>query len=275
MTINLDKIAEIAFLGIRRASAFLGLGINAAKDPRLVNYTLPTEFQLRVIPDDLSITQVKHDFEMWIILSGLRELVEHYAVFLDHIHHSALVITTRNAGVLTPKAQKQHSSFQYMGLEKKIEKLETEFGIASHKAKYLPSIAKARNCVAHRRGIVGESDVDAAHELTLEWWTMEVIAVTPAGEEVNLTSIPAGGVLLQAGGEIKLKICDRKRKFHKGQVLELTPQDLAEICFLTDQATRETRASMVAFAKMHGVPVQGSKQPEQSVREVGQSYKLA
>jgi hypothetical protein len=87
--LDIDQIKEIVLKGVRRVAAFLGLGLNAARDPDFKKYHLTDFAMFCVIPDNLSdneISHIKEGFEKWVIVNGLRELVESFAIFLDRIH---------------------------------------------------------------------------------------------------------------------------------------------------------------------------------------------
>lgn len=51
ITIDFDKLKEIALRGIRRTAVFLGLGVNAARDENFKDYQLTGIALLRLVPD--------------------------------------------------------------------------------------------------------------------------------------------------------------------------------------------------------------------------------
>ena len=65
--------------GVRRASVFLGLGVNAARNPQFKDYQLQNLALFRIMPDalpDETIAHFKENFEEWVISCALRELTE-------------------------------------------------------------------------------------------------------------------------------------------------------------------------------------------------------
>lgn len=259
MNIDLDRLLDIAQRGVRRASAFLAIGVNSARDPRIKEYRFPTEVPVQILPDGLDNKAVGHlkiEFEKWVILSGLRDLIEAFAVYLDGVHKVGLLISV-NAGSLKPEeASNFERAFERKGIEGKLKTLKHRFGIETPKGKYLVSISKARNCLTHRRGIVAPLDTDSSGVLRVLWWALDLFAETPEGREISLMPpLPEGGVLLDKGGQVKVRFTDREREFHLGEVLELSTRDLAEICFLVSLAAREVMSTVVSFTRSHGVDV--------------------
>ena len=256
--IDLDQIKEIALKGVRRATIFLGLGVNAARDKTFTSYQLPENNYLRLVPEKVSDNELsgfKENFEKWIISNGLRELIESFGVFLDRIHQACLWFAT-NKGHITPRdADKFATAFEKKGVEGKLNKLHTRFNVLTNKEKYFPSINQARNCITHRRGVVGVEDLKGNDSLQLIWWAMDMIALLPDGKEIPLVPIPEGGIYFKDGGTVCIKIRDRNREYSLGDILELTPSDVNEICFLVSMATNEIIASTVDYAKSIGIEI--------------------
>jgi hypothetical protein len=266
LTVNLDQIKEIALKGIRRTTVFLGLGVNVARDKTFTKYQLPENHYLRLVPENASEEQVasfKENFQKWIISNALREVIETFGVFLDKIHHASLFLATNNGQIDKQGAESFGPAFERKGVEKKLKTLRTRFNIFTDKEKYFPSINQARNCITHRRGRIGPEDLKDAESLSLIWWALEIIAQTTDGREYSLTPMPEEGFYFEHGGTIGVKILDHFREFKLGDVIEFTPVDVNEICFLIYLATNDIVVSTVNYAKTLGIKVadQGA-QPE-------------
>jgi hypothetical protein len=103
INIDLQKLADIAHVGVRRAVLFMGLGLNAINQPGFRDYQLhklplqagqqsfPVDFFPPDLPDE-RVATFKQEYSVWIAGCGLRELLEHYALYLDHIHKYGLVV---------------------------------------------------------------------------------------------------------------------------------------------------------------------------------------
>lgn len=258
VTVDLDKIKEISLKGIRRTTIFLGLGINAARDGKFTKYQLPENYYLKMVPENTSEEQVTHfkqNFEKWVISNGLRELIETFGLFLDKIHQACLWFATNKAAMSSEKANTFGTDFEKKGVEGKLKTLGTRFNIQTNKEKYLASINQARNCITHRQGRVGPEDLKGNDSLRLTWWTLNIVAQTADGKEVPLTPMPEEGFYFEKAGTIGIKVSDRLRVFKQGEIIELTPADINEICFLVYVATNDVVASTVNYAKKIGIKI--------------------
>lgn len=95
INIDLDQIKKIAKKGVRRSALFMGLGLNAAYDENFQKYELTDITQIQIIrpnADSQTLKHYKEEFSLWIISCGLRELIETFAVFLDEINNSCILM---------------------------------------------------------------------------------------------------------------------------------------------------------------------------------------
>lgn len=258
INIDLDKIMDVAHRGVRRASVFMGLGVNAALHEEFQQYQLTHITNLQLIPDTSDLKKIGHfkeEFKIWIEGNGLREMLETFAVFLDRIHEAALLISTlMDKGDMTALSPKQ-VSFNREGFPSKLKILRSKYAIGPKHPDYLVSINKARNCLSHRRGIVGQEDVDQTEKLRVAWLGMDVYAQTPSGERHSLLDVPPGGLLLPEGAGVYMQFIERDRLFERGAPLRLSTRDLAEICWFFSREAVTTRQSIVEYAQAKGVPL--------------------
>jgi hypothetical protein len=257
ITIDFDQIKEIADRGVRRTAAFMGLGINAARDEEFKKYQLSNISMIQVLPttlDDKGIAHIKEEFEKWVISNGLRELVESFGLFLDKIHTACLLMATHKKQINSNDAEKYGPAFERKGVEDKLSTLRSRFDITSDKEKYFSSINQARNCITHRKGRVGPEDLRGEKTFRLIWWGFDLYAETPSGEKHSLMPpISEKGVFLKEGGSVKLQIHDRIIEYKLGEIVNLSPNDLGEICFLVHLATTDIVISAHAYAKKIGI----------------------
>ncbi len=257
--LDLDQIGEIAQKGVRRAAAFLGMGVNAARDPYFKKYQLTDFTMFRIIPDDLSdadISHIKEEFEIWIIVNGLRVLVESYAIFLDRIHTACLLMATSKCTISTEDANTFGVAFERKGIEQKLSVLRNRFNVTTDKEKYLASINRARNCITHRNGCVGTEDVGEGNSFHLLWWALDIYIETPSGEKHSMMPpFPEEGIYLKDGGSVMIKVTDRAIGYQLGQYVRLSPNDLSEICLLFQFSTSEIMKSTIEYARGIGITV--------------------
>jgi len=142
-------------------------------------------------------------------------------------------ITATNQQITSDQFQQSNNTFKHYGLKDKISHLNNDFDIKIPQSNYLISINQARNCMTHRRGIVGSEDCIDSKELIVKWNGIDVYAETPSGEKISLLNIPKGGVELPEGSKGIEAFPERIRNFTLGTLVNFSPRDLAEICRFT------------------------------------------
>lgn len=268
-TVNIDlkKLGDLAHTGVRRAALFMGLGLNAAHREDFNDYELcklpiapeQTSLPIDFFPSNLPAERVgefKKQFALWVIGCGLRELLEHYALFLDHIHKNALLVflIEDKLGSVDPE-KKQEEFNQRLGIPDKLERLKKMFSISPDDPESIKSLYLARNCLTHNFGIVTQRQCGPDESLTLTWKTLDVIAKgEETGIERPLTELI--GLLTEEETSIFTKTARRERKFALGEKIQLSQQDLWEICFFFNAyAIPSAVQSFIEFLEAHGIPV--------------------
>jgi hypothetical protein len=247
--------------GVRRACVFLGLGVKAARNPEFKDYQLQGLALFRVMPDalpDKTVAHFKENFEEWVISCALRELTETLDVFLDQVHRVCLLMAT-NKGTVTPvDANKWGPAFERKGLDSKLSLLRRRFSVGTSREGYFKGIKQARNCIAHRGGIVGVEDVsEIDKKLHLQWWRIELLIKTPDGKEISLMPpFEDDVIVLEDGGEVQARFSTNERVFDIGQKLSLGPNDLAEVCLLAKLASADILTGLIEYTKSLGIEVQ-------------------
>jgi len=259
INVNFDEIREIAHRGMRRAAIFMGLGMNAASNESFKDYQLSRITGVELVSPnatDEQIVEFKKEFSYWITGNGLRELLETFNIFLDGLHESCLVMQGIKLKNLTEQeARDKRKKFHYIGLPDKLVILKREFQIAPENLEYLLSINKARNCLTHRRGIVGQPDVGADGKLHLKWRGIDLFIKTPAGEEITiLPGKLAEPLYLKDGGAVMLRFPVMTKTFSIGERLILTSLELTEFCQIVAQETDAINAQGIEYAKKLGIP---------------------
>jgi hypothetical protein len=256
--IDLDKLLDQALRGVRRASIFMGLGVNAALDANFKNYRLSSLTNIQTTPDDVSDETLRHfkeEFRLWIEAGGFRELTETFAAYLDSVHKVCLAFRTARRRELESSIRKEHARFRSDGLAKKLSTLTQSFSVSPNHCDYLVSLNRARNCLTHRRGIVGTEDTQGQAEFTVFWRGLDVFGDTPDGERRNLNEIHEGGLEFPEGASVKAQLVERKRSFTQGEKLVFSTNDLAEICMYYGNEARHVLDSVIRFAESMGVQI--------------------
>jgi hypothetical protein len=258
-TINYDVILDTAMRGVRRAAVFMGLGLNAARDPDFKRYELTDIAAIQLVPPDAdakTLAHYKENFALWITANGLRELIESFSIFLDQVYDSSQVIAANKGNRAPSEAVKKYKQFSGKGVKEKLAILETEFSILTPHADHISSIYLARNCLTHRLGRVEGRDCNEGTELVVKWFGLDIIAATANGDSAILDLPLQQPVEFQAETTMSVRIAEHTQRYGQGTVVRIPPKDLAEICmFMAEEAKRILR-SAVDYARNMGIVVQ-------------------
>lgn len=261
--IDFGKILEVALKGVRRATVFLGLGVNAALDPEFKKYQLTEIAEIQLLPSDVdaqTITHFKNEFKTWIAANGLRELTETFSVFLEKLHEACLMIHNHLEQASPKDLAKQQANFVRQGLPKKLQILSESFSVGPKEPPRIMSLNKARNCLTHRRGLVGRTDCNLHDSLRVSWVGANIFVQTPSGEKLILEK----GLYLRDGGDVMLQFLERERVFPLGSVVSFSPKELAEICWFFIREAQATCSAAGEFAKSSGIPMSGVSESPKS-----------
>lgn len=262
---DFENLLEYARIGIRRSSLFMGLAVRTAACEAIKTYDLSVDTSLRIFPDtdDASLlAEYKEEFRDWVVANALRELHEGFTEYLEKLNQACLTLGC-SLGAYTPEeCDRYHKRFHKDGLPDKFKSLRQRFSVSTKQEQGLLSLNDARNCLTHRRGIVGPEDFNDGDALHLRWRALEIYFVPKDGEPVLNRDIPAGG-LSMPGGAIESSYVEQSCRFRKGDVLVFSPLQLSEICFFADEAATELAHSAVEFAQSKGVEVR-ERPPERA-----------
>lgn len=230
--LNLDDDIEILRTGVRRADIFMGVGLNAAENTPPISHLLATEsihvidlVKKNLTPDEQ--THVNLEFAKWIRANGLRELVETFAIFSDRLY-IALFLMSQGTDARGEKL-KPIVRFEKLGVTDKIDVMSKLIPVDDGDRRVLRSLNQARNCYAHRRGIVGKRDLNPGEQsMLLRWNGFRMEVREPDGNIISEAEMYEH--VFQRGGEIDLRVVERTREFAVGAELVLEKQDLKEIC---------------------------------------------
>lgn len=255
---DLDKLLDVALKGVRRASVFMGLGVNAASNKTFNEFQLSRITNIQLIPDDVpdeTLRHFKEEFRIWIEAGGFRELSETFAGYLDSVHSVCLPMAEIKKPGTFAEIGQVDANFRLEGLPNKLNILKQRFGVCPQHSAHLVSLNRARNCLTHRQGIVSDEDIKSLPSLEVFWHGIDVYIEEPDGTTHNVNAVPEGGLFLENGGVVKIQFSDRTRSFGKGELLSLSTRDLAEICWFYEREARAVIVSVVDFAKSLGIEI--------------------
>jgi hypothetical protein len=255
--IDFSKTKDIADRGVRRAAVFMGIGINAVLGKERLNYDLTNITQIQLMPSNVSDethAHFKDEFSIWITGNGFRELIETFKVFLDELHHICLILASSKGILSIEKVKSFDKNFPREGLPQKLSLLNDHFNVSPKYPKYLKTLNKARNCLTHRRGIVGFEDCNDIDVLKINWLGIDIFVEEPNGNKTLMTEIPEGGLFLPEGGSVNLQVVQREKKVNRGDIIKFTPRELAEICHYFLIESSNTCGTAINFAKSIEIP---------------------
>lgn len=255
--IDFEKVLEFARLGVRRASLFMGFAVNMANNPNVRDYDLSHQTKHRVLPeanDESVLAEYKHEFRTWVIANSLRELHESFVEYLEKVNQACLTFEWV-VGEKTPEeCDRLQKKFHSAGFPDKFDILRRQFSVTTQHEDGWLSVNAVRNCLTHRRGVVGREDFNEGDHLQLRWRALEIYFIPAEGAPVLNHDIPPGGLPMQ-GGALESKYVFRTCSFEKGKLVELSPLQLAEICAFADEAAVELANSAVELARRKGISI--------------------
>lgn len=252
--IRLDRntLRETAYLGVRRAAAFLAIGLNTTEEYIPQSLALTNLSMWHLFPEPLpeqSAREAVKEFRTWLISNALRELDAHFSLFLDNTCFAVRLSKLHGTRVRTDHVIKMITA--ETNAAKKYGIVMNELGEDKPGASMLWSLSNARNCLTHNRGVVTDRYSNSSGSLSIKWLGIQGRLVQ--GEHQII--LPPIFDALQAPDPskeafVEIAMIEREKRFGIGQRIELTPNDLHEICFyylrLTDQVVERLTANLAA-----------------------------
>jgi hypothetical protein len=256
VTFNLDHVIEILRNGVRRADVFMGIGLNAAEaDPAISHVLSPDNLHhINLVKTDLTAeekTHVASEFGKWVRANGLRELIETVSLFLDKLYLPLFAI--HRGADKSGKKLERPDQLERLGIIDKIDAMSSVLPVSDEDKRMLGAMNRMRNCYAHRRGVVGQRDLDdkADDVMTVRWNAFEMQVEEPDGNIIP--EIELYERVLEQGGMVQLKVVERTRSFKGGAELVLEKRDLKEICLSALTIGQRMLHTTVEQARASGV----------------------
>src|SRR4051812_48331280 len=199
------QLRQIMDTGVRRASAFMALGLRSANDESIRSVRLDANFSYLFMADPLTpevSTEVRGNFGKWVIGNGLRELYQFSGIFLDRLY-PVLVASQSGAVILPDMSKKLRVMEEITSVSGKMKKIADEFDIVVPTSEHLPSISLVRNALTHKLGRVGERQTNEGSSLRVTWLGYDFLLGS------QTVSGPFAPVVVEEGGEVKIKSVGR------------------------------------------------------------------
>lgn len=193
-SIDLEGIYREVLDEIHRAYVFIRFGQRGAWYSSFDETELPGSLQLLVVPEPVSDEQFEaynEEFKEWIIGTGLRDLVEAFAHFLDRIYEAGLCL------VPSSDHTKRLKNFQGKSRRSKVGTLRDEFQIEGIYARHFESFVMARNAMAHGAGGVRTKYCNNGNELAITWRGIDPELLATDGNRYEANKLPEGVQFVQ------------------------------------------------------------------------------
>lgn len=270
--VDLDQILAIAHTGVRRASVFAGLGLNAMRLEEFSDYALASTSlpiiagkELRpvfsAVPTGLPkeiVDNYKAEFGFWIINNGLRELVETFALFLDNLHSVALFFSIRNGKFKGDFDTLQKAFHHHPGLGWKLRILKERFDIVPKDSEFLESLYDARTCLSHRLGLVTQlRDCGEDGLLHVKWVGLKVTFI---GEESGVEKPIVQGTPTDEAGHLVIHFVEKTLTFEPGEQIRVSREDLSEMCFFVSKVAQQSMTALTERLSSWGLNIRDKSQ---------------
>jgi hypothetical protein len=254
--VDFGKARRTMEKGIRRAYAFLSLGMRSATDKNVESIALDSNFHIRFLPERIppdQIAKIQNEFGIWITGNGLRELDQFFSSFLDDIYAACVLAElhgkTAKVGAIKRRLRGMHYDTNLAG---KLDRLQKEFGISATHRDLLASLAQARNALAHNFGVVASRHCEGKNTLELKWIGPEV----KVGERVLTHDFEE--FMTEKEEALTMQFVERRKATPVGSVIVLLPHDLCEICLTFSIQMSELLEKGQKYARELGIPNEGA-----------------
>lgn len=231
---------------LQKAIDLVSFGLHAAEDLEIDSLEIPgvTFHFTPAQSKSMEIDEAREVFGVWVLGNGLRDCVDAIGPSLEWARRICFLWTRKGAvsvnddGSLRLSAQiaegewneqlvQEGADFEYWPLRKKLNFLEESYGLKIPElTEAVLSISYARNCLTHRRGIVGQEDLRSDKDigLVVRWRKMQLTARGESGDRV--IEPPAQ---VKEGEQILIGYADDSKEFKLGEQIQFTPQEFVQL----------------------------------------------
>ncbi len=255
MELDLQKMLEIVYVGVRRVSVFMKYGVAAER-------TTPENFDIgdgnvysfwpKEISDERK-NKAKLEFQTWLTGSCLKELDQYFAYFLDDVWFKCDLAELHGKRVPSDLIVGDKTFVAQTNTASKLQSISSRVGADVYLDSF-SSLSLARNSLTHGMGRVRKRDTNLDDTLKLSWIALHMF-VNDGEKEISLNkTFEKKAVLhLPNGGEVFARIEEFSQHYKVGEKLSISPQQIAEICwFYIHQATK-VHAAMVTYLQDKGI----------------------
>jgi hypothetical protein len=231
---------------LQRAIDLVSFGLMAAENATMSELSIPG-VRSHVTPaadKALGVEDARSEFQSWILANGIRDCVEAVGPTLEWARKFCFLwtqpgdVTIKEDGSMRLGAKIKGEDwnteivegarkFDFMGLPNKLNHLKQKYDFdLPALSQYILTLNSARNCLSHRRGIVGHEDVNdpAASVFEIKWRRLE-FRVKKNGKE-EILELPAH---IEGGSLLSMAYVDASKQFQLGTKITITPDEFVEM----------------------------------------------
>lgn len=258
LNFDINGMQQRAYVGVRRAAAFLGLSERMLEGEFPKSLTLGRSIKRQFLPDpipDEIVPELRENWRTWVTGNALRELDQFLSLYLDEaydITEQAKMV----AGDLPPHHEWRRIDRTTNVAEKHRRVLEAAGRFAAAHVEdqsCLVSLSNARNCLAHDLGIVTpKRATDGA--LAVLWLALRTVieqgdrVVVLEEQDLPFETDPEGG-----DAHVMIRIEIAERRFAVGDHILFTPDDLLGICLFYQIVIDRVAQALADYATECGV----------------------
>jgi len=248
---------------LQRAIDLVSFGLTAMATVPEGEVRLPGEVLRFAVASNYAMTflEAKEEFGLWVLQGGFRDVVEGLHDFLEEARVACAAVAlgpkfTMPAGWIPPftRESPEGQRFHWLGLDKKLGTLGDEYSVVlgGELRTAVDGINRARNCLAHRGGVVGDQDKNDPAGLRISWRRLEFLVKDVATGAERLLML---NQLIEAESDVLLHIGAVERLFKLGERVSFTPEDIIGVCFTLLSVGQELSASVVQYTRSKGFPI--------------------
>lgn len=256
--VDIDQMKGLVDTAIRRASAFVRLGLDGLPERGHGDFNLDASLHYQFWPkeiDEQSRAAVRGEFSAWLVGSCLRELDLFYGLLLDRVWFA--IEASELYGKNVPSDYMFDKKFsRQTNVAKKQQQVSEKLAIEAHFGE-MNSLSLARNALSHHAGVV-RAPVDCNNEdrnlLRVSWLAFDMV-VTRGGEERIVESAPFDTEELPGEGDVAVgvRVSQRSVDIPAGEKISFTNAQLAELCMFYKLLSDKTISGLVERYRAMGL----------------------
>ena len=271
--IDLTTVTQPALVAVKRAAAFLAMGFRAVNLPPPTELNVDQHSMVTFFSSPLS-SQLADDvviqFRIWLIGAALRELDAGYSLYLDGVFQAATMIKERVASDNIMRRKATKTFIADTNVANKLSTLRKSFGLRVNSQSHIERVSMARNVLQHAAGIVRERECVHHGNFELTWlgFDTRMVGKSTGAVENIINDVLREPFMSQdpEGCWIEIVFVDRKRIFAKGDIVDLTPHNLHEICNMYQMQAIDIHNNLAEYATEQGVHFIGEAQNQITMR---------